>query len=324
MLEHGLARQQQWLARGEARRSLRPGRIMVQLLLVMSLGLAVLYPRAAEAVAPGYVTFLLGRTQAGQCDTSVETVPVESVLAELAQRGYGATGSVVLSRTHGTQETCVQGLRYPSWATLARWHDQYGFEAVSAGNYQNMTSLTPEQQRAESCGSLPTFTQHGFTRAWGLFAYPGNQLTSQIQADVVSTCFAFGRVYGAKVNQHATMGAPWFAYTLSVNGGACNDSTSSCFTAVSGQRYTSPDQIASILQVGADDWGIVQFYRFVSGQRLSGEPRWDCTSADWRQHWTSLTEDYCWNDALAALDRIPAGTVVTDPATVAQAWGRLP
>jgi hypothetical protein len=58
-----------------------------------------------------------------------------------------------------------------------------------------MTTLTPEQQFAESCGSLDTFTAHGHTSAWGLFAYPDDEYTEQIQTDVVSTCFAFGRTY---------------------------------------------------------------------------------------------------------------------------------
>ncbi|MGH8909226.1 MAG: hypothetical protein ACRD0K_22710 [Egibacteraceae bacterium] len=309
---------------------------MPMALLMLSLGPALLYPFYDRAAPPGFLTILLGRTQVGWCDASIDTVPAESVLAELGRRGHVATGSVVLGRTDDTQDTCFRSLRYPSWATLVSWRHKYGFEAVSAGNYQIMTQLTVEQQRAESCGSLPTFAQHGFERAWGLFAYPGNQLTPQIQADVVSTCFAYGRRYGARINQRAELAAPWFAYARDIVGGACNDEASSCFTVVSdrrpassgamasARRYTSPDEIVSMARVAADEWRIVQFYRFVFGKRLSGVPRWDCTSHDWRQHWTTLPEDYCWSDVLTALDRIPAGTVATDPATVAQAWGRLP
>lgn len=297
----------------------------LKVLLALTFGLAVLYPTSGQAAEPGYVTILLGRTQAGLCDASVDTMPVETVLSELSKRGYLTTGAVVLSRTDETQDTCVSELRYPSWQTLAAWHRTYGFEAVSAGNYQDMTTLSREEQEAESCGSLPTFEQHGFTRAWGMFAYPGNRLTTEIQSEVVSTCFAYGRVYGTRINQRAETVEPWFVHALSVNGGACNDSAGACSGESStGTRYTSPEEVASIMRVGADQWGIVQFYRLVTGKRLSDGPTWDCTSDDWHQHWTSKIETYCWNDVLTALDRIPAGTIVTDPATVAQAWGRNP
>jgi hypothetical protein len=30
---------------------------------------------------------------------------------------------------------------------------------------------------------------------------------------------------------------------------------------------------------------------------------------------------YCWNDYQRVLNAIPAGAIVTDPATVARAWG---
>jgi hypothetical protein len=33
---------------------------------------------------------------------------------------------------------------------------------------------------------------------------------------------------------------------------------------------------------------------------------------------------YCYNDFLAVLDAVPDAVVVTDPATVATAWGRVP
>ena len=50
--------------------------------------------------------------------------------------------------------------------------------------------------------------------------------------------------------------------------------------------------------------------------------QWDCRSSNWQDHWTSDYERYCWSDYLKVLDRIPAGVQVTDPKTVAQAWGR--
>lgn len=39
-------------------------------------------------------------------------------------------------------------------------------------------------------------------------------------------------------------------------------------------------------------------------------------------NWTSHTEMYCLNDFLTIIASIKPGIVVTDPATVATAWGR--
>jgi hypothetical protein len=74
-------------------------------------------------------------------------------------------------------------------------------------------------------------------------------------------------------------------------------------------------------------WNVAQFYQFVEGARqVTGDPynAWDCTSPDWRQHWTARAELYCFVDFLGAVDQIEGQVVVTDPATVAEAWGRVP
>ena len=60
------------------------------------------------------------------------------------------------------------------------------------------------------------------------------------------------------------------------------------------------------------------------GTRTGTALSWDCTSADWRQHYTSRQEVYCYNDFLAIMDglrdAVTTGVTVTDPATVARAW----
>ena len=66
-------------------------------------------------------------------------------------------------------------------------------------------------------------------------------------------------------------------------------------------------------------WYTIQTYVLVKGVRPGV---WDCSSADWHDHWTSDYERYCWSDYLKVLSRIPAAVQVTDPKTVAQAWGR--
>jgi hypothetical protein len=63
-------------------------------------------------------------------------------------------------------------------------------------------------------------------------------------------------------------------------------------------------------------------YRFVTGSHTSSTFDWDCTNADPNLHWVSNAELYCYDDFLWALQQIPDDVVVTDPATVAQAWGR--
>jgi hypothetical protein len=60
----------------------------------------------------------------------------------------------------------------------------------------------------------------------------------------------------------------------------------------------------------------------VSGVSLNTSTAWDCTSSNWQEHWTNESETYCINDFDQAISTIPAGAVVTDPATVAAAWGR--
>ena len=70
-------------------------------------------------------------------------------------------------------------------------------------------------------------------------------------------------------------------------------------------------------------WSVVQVYRFVTGSYNAGVAgqtvQWDCTSPDWRLHYTTTPEAYCWNDYLAALAQIPPDVTVTDPASVAEA-----
>jgi hypothetical protein len=139
---------------------------------------------------------------------------------------------------------------------------------------------------------------------------------------MVASCYAYGRRYGSGLNTRSRMRAPWYQSTLSVNGGNCNTPSLRCYTYAAPRRYASPitlrDRIASLR---ADQWFVMQHYRFVTGS-MSGQ--WDCSAADWRRHWTASPEEYCWNDYLSVLDRIPASVVVTDPASVAVAWGRQP
>jgi hypothetical protein len=87
-------------------------------------------------------------------------------------------------------------------------------------------------------------------------------------------------------------------------------------------RYQLPARLIQWLTaLQPDQWATLQAYRFVTG-RHSTAPTWDCTSPYPNAHWTSQDELYCWNDYLAVLNKIPTTAVVTDPGTVAAAWGR--
>lgn len=289
----------------------------------------------ARAASHAYVTISFGRTQWAQtddhCAPLLGAVTLDRVAADMAARGISGTGSVVLNRTTETSFTCV-GSYYlsPGWDTLAWLRDTYGWSFIShSKSYRDMTTLTPRQRKAESCGTLPTFEDHGFLRAWAMFAYPGDRYTTRIQRHVVSTCFAFGRRYLPDINRRSTMSDPWFANVDSVNGGSCNRAGRRCET-VNGAvyPYRSPADLIARVRVNPGQWYQLQFYRFVTGSR--GTPggsrpwRWDCTTSHWRLHWTSRAELYCYRDFLRILDAVPSSVTVTDPATVAAAWGRTP
>ena len=93
-----------------------------------------------------------------------------------------------------------------------------------------------------------------------------------------------------------------------------------------GQRYDSPDKLASLMRPGANQWNVVQTYRMVTGANTdpSSRWRWDCTSPDWRDHWVSAVELYCFDDYLYQwppsierwVARLAAGTVLRDADSV--------
>lgn len=292
--------------------------------------------QALGAPTPGgrWVTFLFGRTQWVATDTKCRplpgAVPLDRVAAELAARGKSATAAVVIDRTNETTRQCYGGYTlHASWTDLATLRDVNGWAAISDGiTHGDMTKMTPAQQQQESCGSLVPLQGHGHDRAWGLFAYGNNKATNQIQADVVSKCFAYGRRYvNDSVNVGARMAAPWFQKTNSVLGGKCNDPSLPCFSmsVPNDRRYWVPSRLAALVAPGDDRWSVLQFYRLVEGTQTSDPHfRWDCSSGDPARHWTNNGELYCFSDFLAAVDAVPPGVTVTDPATVAQAWGRVP
>jgi len=74
-----------------------------------------------------------------------------------------------------------------------------------------------------------------------------------------------------------------------------------------------------ILSLHANQWLTLQNYVLVTGNR-PGE--WSCTGGSWEAHWSTDPERYCWSDYRSIIDSIPSSVTVTDPKTVARAWGR--
>jgi len=281
--------------------------------------------------APPFVTILFSRSAMTVADACVENplgvVPTDIVVApELARRGYAATGTVQTGTTMDDTRACLhyQQSLVGSWADLAMLRDVYGWSFVShSRNRLNLPALSPLRKQAQTCGSLSDLRAHGHLRGDGLFAYPNNlaTYTPELQMNYVSKCFAFGRLYGDGVTVRATATAPPYVQsTVSVNGGRCNDPVLPCALLSTVVNYSSPDVLAARASALApDEWLTLQWYVLVDGAR---EGYWDCTSPDWRAHWAMDAERYCYADFLRVLDAIPAGAVVTDPLTVAQAWGR--
>ena len=289
----------------------------------------------SPAAGTRYLTLAFGRTQwvtARQCVPMGDTVTLGQVADDMTAlgvetgRSLTGTGNVVINRAGETDQACMTYGLMATWPQIAQLRDDHGWSFVSAGaGYRNMTQLSPEQQEAESCGSLEALEAHGHTHGWGMFAYPNNRKSTTIQANVVSTCFAYGRAYDYRFNGIGVMAAPWFQRTFSVNGGWCNAAGAPCASATStGAKYPyrTRESLAALMQPGAGEWSVVQMYRFVSGAHASPTFSWDCSSPDPDLHWVSNSELYCYDDFLWALQQIPADVVVTDPATVAQAWGR--
>jgi hypothetical protein len=283
---------------------------------------------SAATAGPGYITLLFGRTMYSiadnNCNELAGSVPLDQVAQDLSNRGLTATGVVVVDRTQNANRLCFGGSLYPTWSDLDTLRDTYGWSFDSDGmSHNDITAMTPTQQYEESCGSLAYLAEEGMTTADAFYAYGDNDRSTAIQTATVSQCYDYGRTYNGGVNVRASLNAPYFQRTNSLLGGACSDTALSCYKLnVNGKRYASPVAISSLLQVSADQWVVLQFYRMVSGVSLNTTPSWDCTSPNWQDHWTSQTEMYCINDFDQAISTIPPAAVVTSPATVAAAWGR--
>ncbi len=289
------------------------------------------------AGAPAYLSIMFGRSayqQTASCKPLVGSRTLTDAVAYAAAQGKTSTGGVVTDKTPETGKFCEGSvITYPSWADLAMLRDNYGFTVVSQSKTYNnwINAKTAAQVQAESCGTLPIFQAHGHTRAWGMFNSPNNLFDPSgtgVTQPIINSCFAFGRAYaGVPSTKAQALVSPYRIKTLSVTSGMCNNPALPCYTLTvkNNRRYMTPSQLSSMLNPSSDQYSVVQFYRFVEGKSTAtGATTWDCTSPDANDHWVTTPEVYCFNDYQAAIGMIGGGVTVTDPATVASAWGRLP
>jgi hypothetical protein len=298
-----------------------------RLIILTAVAAAAWLATAAPASAASYLTVALGRgqwasaTSQKTCSVQQNTVTLAGVAQALAARGIKPTVTVQLQFTQEATRHCVGQIMYASWSDLQSLHSTYGWEAVSAGDTTaDYTTLSDADVRSHACGTLSAFQAHGFTRAWGMFAFPNSRSDARTQA-IIDSCFSFFRGYSNTKTNTLPIAAPYRARTYSLTGGRCNDPASPCSTMPLPTTYVylDPQQAISLINATpANGWAIFQGYRFVTGTT----PTWDCSSSDWHDHWTHLQEEYCWGDYLHILDSLRSGFTYIDPAGAGILQGR--
>ncbi len=300
-------------------------------------------PPPPPVVAPPgpFVSLLFSRTEISEADgcvpndTNIARLDTE-VAPYLKSLGLTATGTLATDRVLDTEQKCTHNdaSLMASWADAKNLADNFGWTFVShTATYPvDLTTLTPAQEDAETCGSANTIDAHGLPGAHGLIAYPGTGgAASEIQADYGSKCFAWGRQYGASglTLSSAATTAPYWQRTQAGNGGACNDPTAACYTVVSSndKRYSMPgDLVAQLDALTPGQWFSLQSFILVKGKSptyTNSDVAWDCTSTDPALHWTNDNERWCWGDFQTVMKALVAkGIQVTDPLTVGVAFGR--
>jgi hypothetical protein len=279
------------------------------------------------AQASSYLTVAFGRAQYASvpnqktCTVQPNTVLLPTVAQALAARNIAPTVTVQLQFTQETTRHCVGQIMYASWADIESLHTTYGWQAVSAGDTTaDYTTLSDADVLSHACGTLSTFQAHGFTRAWGMFAFPNSRSDARTQA-LVDSCFAYFRGYSQIKTNIVPLPSPYRARTYSLTGGRCNDPAAACYTMPlpTSYVYINPQNAIDLINSTPDKgWAIFQAYRFVTGTTAL----WDCSSPDWHDHWTNVQEEYCWNDYLHILGGLRSGFVKVDPAAIGIMQGR--
>jgi hypothetical protein len=303
--------------------------------IALALLAALAVPGTARA---GDLTIMFGRGQISDatrsCAPVANSVSLWTIADNLKSRGLTATLPVTDSQIGDGVELCSGGSMYPSWQDLATFRDTYGWSVVPRGMTSDSLKYVtdPDVLNANVCGSRDNLEEHGFSSAWGLFAWPQNRWTLSEEATYVPPCFAFGRKY---TNDKGTNALPirgpyWWANTISINGGRCANAALPCHTMTvkNDRNYMQPAILAATGRLAyGNDWTLFQWYRLVTGTHgtMGKSDSWDCSSPDPAKHWTSQGELYCYDDMQAVINGIDMTRVtVTDPAGVATQQGLAP
>jgi hypothetical protein len=325
-------------------RRLGPVRAILLCTLTTAMLVATTGTLRAEGAPPGpFVTLLFSRTEiSGAINCTPDNTDVArldtTVAPFLHSLGMAGTGTLETATIGDTTRVCTpnndQSLM-ASWADATMLSTDYGWSFVShTATYpepENISTLSPQRQWDETCGSAKTIVEHGLHGGHGLIAYPGaTGSPAKTQEDFGQHCFAWGREYNpsATTTVSAASTAPFWQKTAAFNGGPCNDTAAACydFPLSNGHRYTLPSTlIARVDALTPGTWGTLQSFVLVTGTDPAGSVlHWDCRSSDPALHWTSDNERYCYKDFEAVVRAVHARPeiTVTDPLTVGVAWGR--
>jgi hypothetical protein len=211
-----------------------------------------------------------------------------------------------------------------SWADLAAL-SALGWKFTPHDYARHLGSLTPQQNWDDTCGQAVTLAAHGLFGATGMISYPGAQQNTaavqQLQATFGQACFDWGRHYHSSgLTTTASLVSPYWQQTLVLKGGPGTGSPA---------YYSPAAVIAKIRALQPGQWLTIQAYLLVTGVNPPGDAiTWSCDQPG-VPNASSDVERSCYSDfqqvALAAAQLQQQGLLtVTDPATVAAAWGRTP
>jgi hypothetical protein len=279
---------------------------------------SVLSPSARVAAStPTYATLQLAHAAETLVDHSCQPLPGVVTLSQQAAqyRAMGIAGvtvTVITGWVSQSAETCAitrfgRPYEIASWDEIVSLHKVYGWTFVGGSRTApDLTTVTTAQAKSEICGSLTDIQSHGLTGGQGEFAFPDNHKNDSLESLALSCGYDFGRTYsaGPSLQMALPIPRPYWLKTWSLDGGACNDPAAACYQFATRFHYLNPAVLAQILASDPGHWKVVQAYDLVTGATTSSTLSWDCTSPDWREHWSSgsdATEVYCWSDWLTAI-----------------------
>jgi hypothetical protein len=285
-------------------------------------------PGRASATAPTFLTLQLAHTAETMVDASCQPLHDVITLAEQAARYqamgiHGVTDTLITSWARQATPYCAlkasggHPIDVASWNEMTSLQRVYGWTFIGGSRtYPNLTTVSATRAKWEVCGSLADIRSHGLVGGQGEFAFPNDYNSPGLEAVALNCGYDFGRDYTAGPNLEMALPIPkpFWLYTYSLNGGACNIPGTRCYSFDTRFRYTDPAVLASRLVLDPGHWKVVQGYNFVTGKVISNTVSWDCTSPNWRAHWSSgvdATEVYCWTDWLSALAHAHTVTWVT-------------